>query len=963
MNRKFKLKRIKRGIFLILACYVASSLTFNIYAQTIKVKNGSGASSEQTTCEHKTCTKANIKTIYNPSITNDYNETTKQEIITVKINKTDKAAKFYYVIADITKTGYVILKEGYLTNTDNKVDYPLSTTREYNIEVIIALEESSECATTSKFEVYPHDSIYKAITKHLDSLKSKIPKVEKIDDKKCRYALFATSSIHIDYAEDTKEENLSLIPGGLCHSFRNGLCDNFNTIEGVDEAGATSLKARCEKYNPKTALTPPSGYSSLDSYYANVLDYCYSNMVDVNYSDKNVSTMINNAVLSYIADSSEHSSVELTPPAVDSVNKSDPKAKIALKCDKDKVSDTYANTGEHYQYTNINKYHHTDVKTTTETSTTGKQYTCEKTCQEEITVQYGPPVAVKAGLCFEYQVKVESKVNCKSKFIGTKPNKNDYNYCTPTPRCNESTNFFDQAGPNEDFDACINKCDGGKYSQACIDSCYNKVYNSDSKYLGVNYNNQVKAKQISNNMLTNKAYYTNEADIKQLMKTVANNSNCYYKKDASGIINWVCNSTPQGWENYGRYYFQTLAKAKQTLRDDIDIGPGEPRYNDIWHYKGIDGYKKACWNSTCSSYCGQECRWTGCGSAKYLNPTDAINDYNADMSAYNNAKTSCTTSVSCNTETTTFTIKVDNEGSSFDPDDLEFGATVTNKAWTDSNNIIIDKGQCYKDDSDTKRYMTEWGVPGTSINNKTGAISYKKKAPNSGWSYKENQFCTSLESKNVNEDWWKWRVNKIEGSAPNPTKDDNITASTKDFGYFDWNFEIKCFYASFDEPDPDDPGPDPDPKPLSYRVRSVDNENLFPNPDADATELLDKALFGRTPGFNWSFEATDTRNPNYEITPTTLMKEIQTLGTNIYNGDSYLDYEFLLEPETLKMIANHKTNFNDFSSGDTKTQHNIVYYKSRLINEIIAATNKKLPPASTFGCNNKATSGGCQNFS
>ena len=33
-----------------------------------------------------------------------------------------------------------------------------------------------------------------------------------------------------------------------------------------------------------------------------------------------------------------------------------------------------------------------------------------------------------------------------------------------------------QGGPNEDFEACINECDGGKYTPKCSNTCYEKIY-------------------------------------------------------------------------------------------------------------------------------------------------------------------------------------------------------------------------------------------------------------------------------------------------------------------------------------------------------------------------------------------------------------------------------------------------------------------------------------------------------
>ena len=41
--------------------------------------------------------------------------------------------------------------------------------------------------------------------------------------------------------------------------------------------------------------------------------------------------------------------------------------------------------------------------------------------------------------------------------------------------------YIPSAGPNEDFDACVTSCDGGQYTQKCINSCYEKVYGTDTK--------------------------------------------------------------------------------------------------------------------------------------------------------------------------------------------------------------------------------------------------------------------------------------------------------------------------------------------------------------------------------------------------------------------------------------------------------------------------------------------------
>ena len=105
------------------------------------------------------------------------------------------------------------------------------------------------------------------------------------------------------------------------------------------------------------------------------------------------------------------------------------------------------------------------------------QATCKRVCEEVVKVDYGPPIAVKAGMCFEYRVKVSSIVQCKSDTSGTTEPKAP-EVCLPTPTCysNAMKEEMKVAGPTEDFQACVESCDGGKYSEKCSNSCYNKVY-------------------------------------------------------------------------------------------------------------------------------------------------------------------------------------------------------------------------------------------------------------------------------------------------------------------------------------------------------------------------------------------------------------------------------------------------------------------------------------------------------
>ncbi len=125
------------------------------------------------------------------------------------------------------------------------------------------------------------------------------------------------------------------------------------------------------------------------------------------------------------------------------------------------------------------KYHYLMKIKKKKTRTVVKEdasFKCKKTCTEIVKVEYGPPVQVDAGMCFEYRMKVSSVTNCtanpdKDVQKPTKPSK--IKTCYLAPICGHGLR---QAGPNDDFDACVNECDGGKYTESCSNKCYDEVY-------------------------------------------------------------------------------------------------------------------------------------------------------------------------------------------------------------------------------------------------------------------------------------------------------------------------------------------------------------------------------------------------------------------------------------------------------------------------------------------------------
>ena len=612
------------------------------------------------------------------------------------------------------------------------------------------------------------------------------------------------------------------------------------------------------------------------------------------------------------------------------------------------------------------QYHYNGNKNVTE----GSAITCNIGCEESVIVEYGAPVASKAGLCFEYKVKVTSRVSC---YMKTKPEKPEMSqsYCEPVPGCihtngSGSSSFYHQGGPNDEFDSCIQECDGGKYTSKCSNSCYKKVYGKKSKVSKTTVINESKARVQKLTNTGNCANITKPTD------------QCYYYRGENGTINWSCGNTKEGrWYNTNWAGFG----GKELYRLDT---------NGIYRKLQSDG-----------ALCSDSCSWSTAGcSSKYLNPGWAEYDNSENAKKYNEAVKQCQALASCTTSTAEFTISTEYASytdSKFkeinypytsingkDSDKLSSGDNHEDTS-TAQNTTILSHNGCYVNKEQKNWYQAEWSFPGSWINNKTGEISYIYKG--SGWTEMKKAFCVPLDAKNVNQKWWNWYMKKqligqgtsIESQeyqnecGPYESSDSiskvtsisasdierwNINAKTVRFGYYEWNIHIQCFYAlntnfamittsgSSDEAKKCCTSEccGDNCKPQSYRIRSVDLNNMFPDESGKTTSASET---GRTPGFNWSEYASNTVNsPAYQSKPLNYVTKVQELGYNVYDQE-YLDYYFELSKESLKELQGHQ--YADFKGEVDQRQNGITTYLS----DVIRKYSKTVPSAdAATKCNN-----------
>lgn len=638
----------------------------------------------------------------------------------------------------------------------------------------------------------------------------------------------------------------------------------------------------------------------------------------------------------------------------------------------------------------------TDTANVFKNETRGNQdpIKCNITCNEVVTVEYGYPVASRAGLCFDYKVKVTSRVNCSSEA----PNKPKFKVatCNPEPGCDHGRGFVDHAaGPSEEFDSCVAQCDGGKYTTKCASQCYNKIYGR-----GVNALTKTDAYDFADFVATKLDEHGNSTADRA--ENAASCQGHYYRTGtaASPVVKWSPANV------FGRWYCDNNAVTTQKCLKTTAQGGG---------ISAICG-------------CSAKCRWNRCSSNEYLNPGVSEVDDVLNLVKYREAIETCNHYSKCSETQATFNFKVDYTDEKNEVQTINFPYSTSNPNLTDTiqysrsghsvmctsesnklNTTILQSNGCYKcaekdsgndtSGSSNNWYMTEWTFPGTWINNKTGEISYEPKT-GAGWDKYSGKFCLPKNAGNVNRKWYNAyfiakngeddiysyfrettttesdmctvkNCKKYErGATGEPTSDSsfttadagklkyNIKASSRKFGLFGWNIDIKCFYAVNNnfpwheegKSCETSPACDPNEKDTT-RIRSVDLANIFPAESGE--KLTNPTTVGRDAvPFNWSQYASNTKTTDFTSQPSDYTAWVQSTNYKIYEGEEYLDYEIDLTKDLIAQLRSDNRNYTKFEG--EMAIGSVYYYRSNLFrgNNPILRASSKFPNESVLGCNN-----------
>lgn len=512
----------------------------------------------------------------------------------------------------------------------------------------------------------------------------------KVDDVQCNGRLVLDYSVRIEDNDVEYFDNPAI--NGICKRYFNGaLSDNDIKLD---------VKYKNLNSSGEFAWSKVKAIANGEESFKELLPYCFQDKVQYVYNDSMILNQIYNAA-EIVINKSKISSVTLpVHNGNDGFTKIDYKDgkldlssadKIDLYCDAKSTSNTCditdANVRKFYAVKEIDEkmvYDYTE-------NATNESDVCTTRCVEELIVSYGPPVAVKAGMCFEYEVKVESKVTCDYVVKGELPKLSNYKWCTPNPICNNhGSYYYDQGGPKEEFDQCVKELDGGKYTQAAINKCYRKVYgnskstNKNKMSLALSDSAVTKMTQSWCNAYIGGSEAT-AASIYRKYSSEGYNGGFYYR-DSNRNIGWtyydssytdakrkladgtVIKAEPGCyWNQYSRYYFANYTKGVRTVFNDENNhenyadGGDNVRY---WSYYPNNGFKKGrpC-NDNCAYYT------SNCASGAYLNYfapegySSAYNAYINDLKEYNAKIAKCSAAAKCDQDTATYTITVNKSGS------------------------------------------------------------------------------------------------------------------------------------------------------------------------------------------------------------------------------------------------------------------------------------------------------------
>ena len=572
-------------------------------------------------------------------------------------------------------------------------------------------------------------------------------------------------------------------------------------------------------------------------------------------------------------------------------------------------------------------------------------------CVENYKAYGEAPKLVHAGGGFSYEATFEVTRSCDK--IKMNPKKHYqpvevYSLCPVykyKQKCERKCSWYnpktgasgdgDSAGPSEDFDQCIQLCDGGKYTQNCINSCYSENYNKerDLKFSSTFSLNERKPEtqftftiplQAEYPGLTWKAvpgvktdYNLDAVEYTPQIKGVTCPSakvSFWCSNGGHGTCWWDIKTEVAGIDTYYCKNVQMRAQEEEALVEEVklaEINIDESKFSMTITDSYLKDSKKKPLETTYTNNTGLNVkvieRTNEHALVKISLPLSYINKQTAEAM-------------------------------------YKTGSTYTTWQIKDGK-LNFDK-------------VKTGTIPFTKLEADYYFDKDKSGKPN------ERKYYTNLHSKNTNVVADKDFNIYLDGSHPDGL---NIKAVGAGMGWSNYGSTVKCFYGVYNEfygdDNPCNPinGKEACDGGLQYIFRPIDLSDLFPN--------------GREPRYNWSSAATSTSSKNpkkgYELYGTdvnpvgytnNLEQEDQNKKDALHEDPAEIDYRFTLTPKSIATIKNYNANVSDFNNDgyNNYLDYDVSCTKTRCINNFLSNT-QNLEYGSGFTVANREEIAKCNN--
>ena len=546
-------------------------------------------------------------------------------------------------------------------------------------------------------------------------------------------------------------------------------------------------------------------------------------------------------------------------------------------------------------------------------------------CSETYVASGSKPVLVDAGTGFEYQTyfEVERVCNITNRRKPSKKEECHTSYdcsCTweyPGGRVVEGTK---DAGPNNDFDICVNQCDNGKYTQSCINSCYKEVYGTKRD---ISFTEKL---TLDSTKKSNIKFTSVPVPSCNRTEDCEAGESCYYVSDGapdgSGIVGEGGHRTSKG--NPATQY--TWGDASCSVSDNYCRG----RYGCTF----------------CKTVGPQGC--VCCPCTDYANQVNSSESNLRDLQGY----------MSSDIYEGDYTYDITDSYLKIGEKAFHFIVNTTdNPALSKSSEVIKNEapnvdttigGDCGLSTTvsgpmhSEKRIRVTVKLPLSYINKLTAVPTYRTNTNSAGYELDPSKKESERVVNNFNTDYYYYKdgERKYYTSIYSPninvivTNDDitlvgetaaeyNIVVSSSNVGQVvgkdklegdGFSSKINCYYGTYNElikkckdcpdPDPGVPGGG-----IQYIFRPIDLTDVFPN--------------GRDPRFNWSCRANlksgywqNVYGGGQTVSPvryTRIMENDAQQGIDIYDlSRGEIEYNFILDKKTIEGINKYN---NEIANG------------------------------------------------